>query len=563
MVVCRSEICATIAADLLDRRHRRGGVALDRQHPAGDVLGRLRRLLGQLLDLVGDHGEALARLAGPRRLDRRVQRQQVGLLGDARDHLDHVADLGRGLAQLRDRRRRGLGGRAPRGRPPRWPRRRWRRSPGSRHPSAPHRPPPSARCGRPPPPRWTRRRTARRSPPPTAEICADDADSSSDDAATASAEATTGSSTLAQARPRRVQGRGPSGPSSSFPARSRDRSGHRRRGPRRRAGPAARSGGCPARSRRRGPARPGPPPGCRSAARPCAVVVRWPGVGALAAFPCGHSTAGRGRQRSSGDGTLSSRPAAGTSSTAGGLVGERRPARTIAALYCSIPCEHLSGSQLPPRSSGSVDEVAVGRRPQVRVGLVALLQEAWWRTASPDPVVRIGGQPQGDHLDADDLRPRGCRSILAVHGLGGRRRVGQAPEPDDADTTATSTGEGHGTRILVVTPRSRSRAERSRACLRGSVGGAVRGHPDSGAQRNGAPAEPQRDRHRRVTELHRRKVGSRLGGVSTVAAHYRRIRGGDRPFFAHPARPGENTDGVATGGIRSPPRRPACGSVSR
>ena len=41
--------------------------------------------LGELLHLGGDHGEALAGLAGPRRLDRRVQRQQVGLPGDVVD----------------------------------------------------------------------------------------------------------------------------------------------------------------------------------------------------------------------------------------------------------------------------------------------------------------------------------------------------------------------------------------------------------------------------------------------------------------------------------------------
>ena len=189
MVVCRSEICATIVRDLLDRGHRRRRVALDRQHPLGDVLGRLRRLLRQLLHLVGHDREALARLAGPGRLDRRVQRQQVGLLGDRGDHLDHVADLRRGLAQLGDRRRRRARPRSPHGPPPRWPPPRSTRSPGSRHPSAPHPRRRSARCATPPRPRRTRHRTAATVSCADAEICADDADSSSALAATASAEA--------------------------------------------------------------------------------------------------------------------------------------------------------------------------------------------------------------------------------------------------------------------------------------------------------------------------------------------------------------------------------------
>ena len=68
---------------------------------AGDLAGRLVGPLGQLADLVGHHGEAPAVLAGPGRLDRRVQGQQVGLAGDLGDHLDDLADLrGTGADQL-------------------------------------------------------------------------------------------------------------------------------------------------------------------------------------------------------------------------------------------------------------------------------------------------------------------------------------------------------------------------------------------------------------------------------------------------------------------------------
>ena len=58
-----------------------------------DLLGGAAGALGQLADLVGDDGEALALLAGPGRLDGRVQGQQVGLLGDVVDRLDDGADL--------------------------------------------------------------------------------------------------------------------------------------------------------------------------------------------------------------------------------------------------------------------------------------------------------------------------------------------------------------------------------------------------------------------------------------------------------------------------------------
>ena len=73
---------------------------------------RCRRLaaLGELAHLRGDHREALAVLAGARRLDRGVQRQQVGLPRD----LLHDGDL------LGDRLHRRHGARRP---PRRWPRR--------------------------------------------------------------------------------------------------------------------------------------------------------------------------------------------------------------------------------------------------------------------------------------------------------------------------------------------------------------------------------------------------------------------------------------------------------
>nr|WP_240046654.1 hypothetical protein [Paracraurococcus ruber] len=59
-------------------------------------------LAGQRLHLARHHGEALARLARPRRLDRRVQRQQVGLPGDVADQPQHVADALRRVGEAGD-----------------------------------------------------------------------------------------------------------------------------------------------------------------------------------------------------------------------------------------------------------------------------------------------------------------------------------------------------------------------------------------------------------------------------------------------------------------------------
>ena len=51
-----------------------------------DLLGRLGGALREGAHLAGDHREAAALLAGTRRFHRRVQRQDVGLEGDAVDH---------------------------------------------------------------------------------------------------------------------------------------------------------------------------------------------------------------------------------------------------------------------------------------------------------------------------------------------------------------------------------------------------------------------------------------------------------------------------------------------
>ena len=67
-----------------------------------DLLGRLRGLAGEALDLLRDHGKAAAGIAGARRLDGGVERQQIGLLGDRGDQLDHVADPRAGFRQFGD-----------------------------------------------------------------------------------------------------------------------------------------------------------------------------------------------------------------------------------------------------------------------------------------------------------------------------------------------------------------------------------------------------------------------------------------------------------------------------
>jgi hypothetical protein len=69
------------------------GRALDAFDDLTDFLGGLLRALGQVTHLVGHHGETTTLLTRARRFDGGIERQQVGLLGDALDHVQHRTDL--------------------------------------------------------------------------------------------------------------------------------------------------------------------------------------------------------------------------------------------------------------------------------------------------------------------------------------------------------------------------------------------------------------------------------------------------------------------------------------
>ncbi len=105
---------------LADRRHQLGqqlARALgDFDAPTGqvaDLLGGRLAALGQLAHLVGHHGEAAPVLAGARRLDGGVERQQVGLVGDLLDDRDLLGDRPHRLERLLDRPAAVLGRGAP------------------------------------------------------------------------------------------------------------------------------------------------------------------------------------------------------------------------------------------------------------------------------------------------------------------------------------------------------------------------------------------------------------------------------------------------------------------
>nr|WP_275540329.1 hypothetical protein [Rhodopseudomonas palustris] len=78
--------------DIADGLDRAPGRSLDRRDLAGDIGGRLGGLLRQRLRFGADHRKAATGLAGSRRLDRDIERQQIGLRGDRLDQSDHRPD---------------------------------------------------------------------------------------------------------------------------------------------------------------------------------------------------------------------------------------------------------------------------------------------------------------------------------------------------------------------------------------------------------------------------------------------------------------------------------------
>src|SRR3954453_7411053 len=78
-----------------DDAHDPARLVLDLADQALDLARGPAGVLGEATDLVGDDREAAAVLAGAGGLDRRVEREQVRLLGDLGDALDDRADLAR------------------------------------------------------------------------------------------------------------------------------------------------------------------------------------------------------------------------------------------------------------------------------------------------------------------------------------------------------------------------------------------------------------------------------------------------------------------------------------
>ncbi|MNI21664.1 hypothetical protein D3C73_751960 [compost metagenome] len=78
---------------LLHREHGIARTVLQRVDHALDLVGRLLGALGQAAYLIGDHRKPAPGISGARGLDGGIECQQIGLLGNAADDLQHPGDL--------------------------------------------------------------------------------------------------------------------------------------------------------------------------------------------------------------------------------------------------------------------------------------------------------------------------------------------------------------------------------------------------------------------------------------------------------------------------------------
>ena len=91
--VCEFQSVLNLVYSLLHRGHCTLGIMLDTLDHVRDFFGRLGRPLRQLAHFVRHDRKSTALLAGARRLDRSIKRQQIGLVGDIVDHAGNLADL--------------------------------------------------------------------------------------------------------------------------------------------------------------------------------------------------------------------------------------------------------------------------------------------------------------------------------------------------------------------------------------------------------------------------------------------------------------------------------------
>jgi hypothetical protein len=83
----------------LDAGDCRLRLALNGGDHLADLTGRLRCPFGEFAHLVGNDGESAPLFTRPRRLDGRVEGQQIGLIGDLANRLDDAADGSRAFTE--------------------------------------------------------------------------------------------------------------------------------------------------------------------------------------------------------------------------------------------------------------------------------------------------------------------------------------------------------------------------------------------------------------------------------------------------------------------------------